>query len=58
MISVSDITGKQVMNLDKGQIGTGTQKFSIDCSSLNAGIYFYTVKIGGESFTHKMIIGQ
>ena len=55
-IEISNIIGQKVMNIDKGIVNTGTQKFTIDCNSLNPGIYFYTVKINGESYTHKMIV--
>jgi hypothetical protein len=56
VVEVSNIMGQKVMFMDKGTVSTGAQKFTIDCTSLNAGIYFYTVKIGGESYTHKMIV--
>ena len=55
-IEVSNVMGQKVMTLDKGLVNSGAQKYSIDCSQFNAGIYFYTVKINGESFTHKMIV--
>jgi len=54
-IEVSNIMGQKVMSMDKGVV-SGAQKFTIDCSSLTSGIYFYTVKINGESYTHKMIV--
>jgi len=56
VIEVSNIMGQKVMVMDKGVVNSGAQKFSVDCSQLNSGIYFYTVKINGESYTHKMIV--
>jgi hypothetical protein len=56
VVEVSNIMGAKVMTMDKGVVNAGAQKFSIDCNSLTSGIYFYTVKINGESFTHKMIV--
>jgi hypothetical protein len=55
-VDVTNIMGQKVMTMDKGFINSGARKFTIDCSQLTTGIYFYTVKINGESFTHKMII--
>lgn len=55
-IEVKNIMGQMVMNFDKGMVSAGTQTYKIDASSLTSGIYFYTVKIGNESFTHKMIV--
>jgi hypothetical protein len=56
ILEVSNIMGHKVMSLDKGFVNGGAQKFTIDCSQLTPGVYFYTVKINGESFTHKMIV--
>ncbi len=56
IVEVSNIMGQKVMFMDKGIVNTGAQKFTLDCNSLTSGIYFYTVKINGESFTHKMIV--
>jgi hypothetical protein len=55
-IEVKNVMGQMVMNMDKGFVNAGVQTFTIDGSSLTSGIYFYTVKINGESFTHKMIV--
>jgi hypothetical protein len=56
VVEVANIMGQKVMILDKGVVNAGAQIFTIDCSSLNSGVYFYTVKINSESYTHKMIV--
>ncbi len=56
IVEVSNVMGQKVMSMDKGVVNSGAQKFTIDCSQLTSGVYFYTVKMNGESFTHKMII--
>ena len=56
MVEVSNIMGQKVMTFDKGAVGAGSQRYTIDCNQLSSGIYFYTVKINGESYTHKMIV--
>jgi hypothetical protein len=55
-VEVKNIMGQVAMIMDKGVVEAGTQTYKIDASSLISGIYFYTVKINGESFTHKMIV--
>ena len=56
-VAVTDIFGKQVMStVNYGNQTPGHHTFSMDCSKLSAGIYFYTVTCGTESITKKMII--
>ncbi len=56
VVEVSNIMGQKVMTMDMGTITSGGHKFTIDASQLTSGIYFYTVKIGTESYTQKMIV--
>ena len=56
IVEVSNIMGQKIMGMDKGLVNAGSQQYTIDGSQLTKGVYFYTVKIGGESFTHKMIV--
>lgn len=55
-IEVKNVMGQTVMFMDKGMVNAGSQTYTIDATGLTAGIYFYTVKVNGESFTHKMIV--
>lgn len=55
-VEVCNIMGQKLMITDKGMMQNGTHKITLDCSQYNAGVYFYTVKINGESYTHKMIV--
>ncbi len=55
-IEVKNVMGQTVMFMDKGMVNAGAQTYTIDATGLTAGIYFYTVKVNGESFTHKMIV--
>jgi hypothetical protein len=56
IVEVSNLMGQKVMSMDKGLVDAGTQAFSLDGSQLTTGVYFYTVKVNGESYTHKMIV--
>ncbi|MEI6435698.1 MAG: T9SS type A sorting domain-containing protein [Bacteroidota bacterium] len=55
-VDVFNVMGQKVISMDKGLVNAGITNYTIDCTSLNAGIFFYTVKINGESFTRKMIV--
>ena len=56
VIEISDIMGSKVMLMDKGMLAPGAHKITIDAGTMKAGIYFYTVKVGEESVTRKMIV--
>jgi hypothetical protein len=53
---VSNMLGQNVINLNKGNVNSGTHTFTINCNNLQAGIYFYTVTAGDQSVTKKMIV--
>lgn len=55
-IEVFNIMGQRVMSIDKGTVHSGIAMMTLDGHLLDAGVYFYTVKINGESYTHKMIV--
>ena len=55
MLEVSNIMGQTVYALDAGTI-SGTQNIILTSDNMEAGIYFYTVTIGNESITRKMIV--
>jgi hypothetical protein len=55
LIEISNIMGQTVSVVNAGTIN-GTQNITIDAHQLEAGIYFYTVNIGNESVTKKMIV--
>jgi Secretion system C-terminal sorting domain len=48
--------GQKVMELHKGQVGSGAWQFVIDASGLNPGVYFYTIRAGSQQITKKMIV--
>ena len=54
-ISVSNVMG-QVMYQTSKTNATGVNNFSIDTKNWSNGVYFYTVTIGNNSITKKMIV--
>lgn len=55
-VSVTNIVGQKIMNLDKGYVQAGKQVFTIDGSNLNSGVYFCTVTVDGKSYSEKIIV--
>lgn len=55
-IDVTNLTGQKVISINKGYSPAGSNRYSIDCSQLSSGVYFYTVKLNNESITNKMIV--
>lgn len=55
MIEVSNLMGQRVYTYQAGTIN-GTNKIQINANDLESGVYFYTVRVGDESITKKMIV--
>jgi hypothetical protein len=55
-ISVSDITGRVIANINEGYKGPGTHTVQYNTSELNEGLYFYTLEAGSSVITKKMIV--
>ena len=54
-VEVNNIMGQSIYTIDAGIIN-GTQEIELSAKGLDAGIYLYTVSIGNESVTKKMIV--
>lgn len=55
-IVVNSLTGQQVSSVNYGVMGAGSQTLTFDASNLTSGIYFYTVTIGDQKATNKMVV--
>jgi hypothetical protein len=53
---VTSLTGQQVSSVNYGVMGAGAQTLTFDGSGLTSGIYFYTVTMGDQKATNKMIV--
>ena len=58
LLSVRDITGKEVIAQDFGTLSAGVQKIFIDASNLTSGIYFASISIGEEVVTKKISVSK
>jgi len=55
MIEVSNIMGQTVYTINAGTIN-GTKRIQLNSENMESGVYFYTVTVGNESVTKKMIV--
>ncbi|MEO8150926.1 MAG: T9SS type A sorting domain-containing protein [Bacteroidia bacterium] len=55
-LTVTDIVGKVVYTEDRGTLSPGSYNFNFNTNAINNGLYFYTVKVGANSITKKMIV--
>ncbi|NPD86807.1 T9SS type A sorting domain-containing protein, partial [Lentimicrobium sp. L6] len=55
MVEVSNLMGQTVYTMDAGIINN-TMRVELPAANLEAGVYFYTVTIGNESISKKMIV--
>ena len=55
VIHITNITGQEVMTINKGMVGKGSHKIRIDAGRLLPGVYCCTVTVGGISVTSKMV---
>ena len=53
---VTNMLGQTVQSFNRGSVQAGTYYFSVDGTSLEQGIYFYTVKANESTVTKKMIV--
>jgi hypothetical protein len=57
-ITVMDLTGRVVMDVQQGHQASGKHTVQLDASSLDAGIYLYTLKAGGFTETKRMTVSR
>lgn len=54
-IKVTDLTGREVLNLGTQNYTVGTHKVAINGAALNAGVYNYTITIGNNVITKRIV---
>lgn len=58
VISVSNLMGQELMKVSGNQFNAGVNEAKLDLSALNAGIYLYTIRAEGKSFTGRVIVSK
>ncbi|MEO8150924.1 MAG: T9SS type A sorting domain-containing protein [Bacteroidia bacterium] len=54
--TITDVVGKVVYTEDRGMVAPGSYTINFNANQINKGLYFYTVKVGVNSVTKKMIV--
>jgi len=55
-LTVYNITGQKVAELENGVIKAGTHSVEFDGSMLNSGLYYYTLEVNEKNITRKMVL--
>ncbi|MDZ4203656.1 MAG: T9SS type A sorting domain-containing protein [Bacteroidales bacterium] len=55
-VSVFNLMGQKVMELDQGMFVAGYHTIHLDMTGQTPGLYFYTVKAGEQTMTRKMMV--
>jgi hypothetical protein len=55
VISITDLSGKKVSNLNIKSVQSGLNSVSLNCSSLKSGVYYVTIESQGSVITKKLI---
>jgi hypothetical protein len=55
-LTVYNMAGQAVATLVNGIVGAGSQSVVFDASNLTSGVYVYTLTVGGQSMTEKMVL--
>lgn len=53
---VMDLTGRKVMEINKGMMPAGKHTYTLETNNLDPGVYFYTLKAGSFVQTKQMVI--
>lgn len=57
-LKLYDLLGREVATLAKGSYSAGRHRITFDASRLAAGVYFYRLKVNGESQTRSLVVQQ
>ena len=55
-LEVTNLVGQKVYEINLGKVSGGTHPITIDATTLENGVYFYTVRTGNNSVTKRMIV--
>ena len=55
-IDIYNLTGRKVKSLVGETLNTGTHQFIWEANGMSAGVYFYSLRIGKEVITKKLVL--
>lgn len=57
-LTVTDLTGKQLVNQNLGKVAGGKNSYVLNTTEFNAGVYIYTVNYNGTQVTRKFVVSK
>jgi len=55
-IDIYSLTGKKIKSIVGEKLNAGNHQFDWEANGMNAGIYFYTIKVGNNVVTKKLVL--
>ncbi len=55
-LALYDVTGKLIKSINEGNLSAGMHTITLETSTIDAGVYFYTLTVGDQILTKKMTI--
>ncbi|MCX6252798.1 MAG: Omp28-related outer membrane protein [Bacteroidetes bacterium] len=55
-LTIYDVHGKEIRKMFNGEMPSGNQTVKVSTSSLNAGVYYYTLQTSAGQATRKMVV--
>lgn len=56
--TITDMTGKVIANVNKGNLTTGNHEITVDGSSFANGIYYFNLKTDNAQVTRKLVVNK
>lgn len=54
--TITDISGKLVETIEMGNLAAGSHSLVLNATDYNSGVYFYTITVGQNQITNRMVI--
>jgi hypothetical protein len=57
-LAITNANGKELAVIANGTASAGLNEYTVDANALNlsSGVYYYTLKVNGKSFTKSMVV--
>ena len=57
-VDIYDLTGRIIKSLAEEELNAGDHIFKWDATTMEPGLYFYTVRVGNEAVTRKLVLSR
>ena len=53
---ITNLVGQPLMSINKGELASGSNHFTVDAGNLQSGAYLLIMKVNGQKYSRKMIV--